>query len=206
MTEWLCSETPIFKVYPNCVRKISAICLLVILLFNTGGYRFYFNQLESAASAQLTVRLDNQQYEDKDLIEIRVPVNLPYQTNWTDFERYNGEIVIEGVHYNYVKRKLYNDTLILLCIPNTEKMRLYNARETFFSLVNDLQQSSDHPASPTPLKTVKLITTEYLPLEELVALGMPPAAPASFHIPPATPIPAGYLNTDSQPPECSGLV
>ena len=111
----------------------------------------------------MVARLDQSDYLDKDLIEMKVPVNLPYQTNWSEFERYDGEIVIAGVHYNYVKRKLQNDTLILMCIPNTDKMKLFNARETFFSLVNDMQQNENGKQLPLPVKPVKIFKAEYVP-------------------------------------------
>jgi hypothetical protein len=104
----------------------------------------------------VVARIDRAKYNDKDLIEVKVPVNLPYQTNWQEFERYDGEIQIAGVHYNYVKRKLQNDTLILMCIPNTDKMKLFNARETFFSLVNDMQQNENGKHHPLPVKPVKI--------------------------------------------------
>jgi hypothetical protein len=97
-----------------------------------GGYRFVFDQLEKKASSQLLQQLDKEEYDDSQLIEMKVPLPMPYQTNWADFERYNGEIEISGVHYNYVKRKVQNDTLILLCIPNQGKMKLNSAKEQFF--------------------------------------------------------------------------
>ena len=111
----------------------------------------------------MVARIDRSDYDDQDLIEVKVPVNLPYQTNWQDFERYDGEIQIAGVHYNYVKRKLQNDTLILMCIPNTDKMKLFNARETFFSLVNDMQQTESGKNLPLPVKPVKIFMAEYVP-------------------------------------------
>jgi hypothetical protein len=74
-------------------------------------------------------------------------------------------VYMNGVHYNYVKRKLHNDTLILLCLPNTEKMNLFNARETFFSLVNDLQQDQSSQQHPAPSKTVKFAQTECIVVE-----------------------------------------
>ena len=127
-----------------------------------GGYRFVFDSMENAASTRLVEQLDNEQYDESKLIEMRVPLPMPYQTNWSDFERYNGEIEIEGVHYNYVKRKVYNDTLILLCIPNHGKMKLNSAKEQFFSLVNDISNDSKQvPAAPAKANIIKSITSEY---------------------------------------------
>lgn len=125
------------------LRQTAAILFLLVHLFNIGGYRFLFDKFEQQASHTLVAQLDNEQYSDDQLIEMKVPLSLPYTTNSSSFERFNGEILIDGVHYNYVKRKVWNDTLIVLCIPNHQKMKLNSAKDQFFSLVNDLDQKSE---------------------------------------------------------------
>jgi len=157
------------------VNRVIAISLLFIHLFNTGGYQFVFDRLEANASVQMIAKLDKEEYRDDELIEMKVPLPTPYQNNWPAFERYNGEIMIDGVHYNYVKRKVWNDTLIVLCIPNHEKMSLNSAKEQFFSLVNDLdQKSSDVPAPKA--NVVKSITTDYQTAETVDPLPSPAVA------------------------------
>lgn len=150
-------------------RQSAAILFLLVHLFNIGGYHFLFDILEQRASYTLETQLDNEQYTDDQLIEMKVPLPMPYQTNWSSFERYDGEIMIEGVQYNYVKRKVWNDTLILLCIPNHEKMKLNSAKEQFFSLVNDLEQNGDKsPASKNGL--IKSITSDFQLQENIYTL------------------------------------
>jgi hypothetical protein len=143
------------------LKKIPAIFLLAIHLFNLGGYRLLFDMMEHQVGEGLVESIDHEQYDEHKLIEIRVPLNLQYHANWEDFERFDGEITISGVHYNYVKRKLHNDTLILLAIPNEVKTRLYNAKETFISLVNDMQQGEQAShGSSVPVKPVKIFQFE----------------------------------------------
>jgi hypothetical protein len=182
------------------VHKPVAILLLLIHVFNVGGYRFVFDKLEKDASVQLIDKLDNEEYSDDQLIEMKVPLPMPYQTNWASFERYNGEIQIEGVHYNYVKRKVWNDTLILLCIPNHDKMSLNSAKEQFFSLVNDLdQKGKDMPAPKANI--VKTITTDYQATETRVTL-VPPAVETVRYATSNSSMPASIaLDDPSQPPK-----
>lgn len=137
--------------------------------------------MEQRASVQLIHQLDQDDYRDEDLIEMKVPLPMPYQTNWSSFERYNGEIEIGGVHYNYVKRKVWNDTLILLCIPNHGKMSLNSAKEQFFSLVNDLDQGEKGKSAPKSNLT-KSITTDFQPTEPAPMLAIPPVANADHGI------------------------
>lgn len=114
--------------------------LLGLLFFNWYGYRIVSDFLQERSDVQLEARLDNNDYNESELIEIRVPINLPYHNDWADFERYDGEVEIDGVHYKYVKRKVEKGELVLMCLPNNEKQLLQTARDNFFKLVNDLQQ------------------------------------------------------------------
>jgi len=112
-----------------------------------------FDYFEKLAKAQLEFSLDNNAYDESQLIELKVPVHLPYQGNWTNYQRYDGEINLNGVVYKYVKRKLANDTLYLKCIPDTKKMNLQKAKNDFFSLSNNLAQNN-HPEKPASSQNV----------------------------------------------------
>ncbi|RNI32804.1 hypothetical protein EFY79_19615 [Hanamia caeni] len=125
------------------LKKITAIFFLIIFAFNWFGYRLMYDFMKTQANKQLEVALDNNHYDESQLIELKVPVNLPYQTSWSSYQRYDGEIEIGGVKYKYVKRKLANDTLYLKCIPNTKEMKLQTAKNDFFKLTNDLAQNQN---------------------------------------------------------------
>lgn len=127
--------------FSHNVKRTAAILLLGVLLFNWGGYRFFTSFLEHRADTRLEANLDENRYDESDLVSIKVAANLPYYTTYTHsgkFERVNGEINIKGVNYKYVKRRLYNDSLELLCIRNVEKTGVQNAKDQFFRLANDL--------------------------------------------------------------------
>ncbi len=133
-----------------------------MLLFNWVGFRLLSDLMEKQSSLRLEAKLDNNNYEESDLIEITVPLDLPYQTNWSEFERFDGEIEFEGVQYKYVKRKVVDGKLVLLCLPHREKMNLQTARDDFFRLVNDLQHPGKSTESKAPNSAlVKSFVTDY---------------------------------------------
>jgi hypothetical protein len=134
------------------LKKIASILLLAMLLFNWCGYRWVLNYMQQKADVTLEAKLDNNDYDESQLIEIKIPINMPYQTSWADFERYDGAVEVNGIHYKYVKRKIENGQLVLKCIPNEAKQRLQNAGDNFFKLVNDLQQ--DHSAKKSNSTTI----------------------------------------------------
>ncbi len=131
-----------------------------MLAFNWVGFRLLTGFMESKADIALETKIDNSDYDESTLIEIRVPLNAPYLSdNSTDFERYDGELELDGIHYKYVKRKIVNGELVLLCLPNKSKTELQNSREEFFKLVNDLNSTQNKSKSNT--SSFKSVTTEY---------------------------------------------
>jgi hypothetical protein len=121
------------------MRSICAALLLSVLLFNWFGYRLVIGMLETQADSGLETQFDESRYDESQLISIKVPVRyLPYYSNSGGYERVNGQIEIGGVQYKYVKRRIYNDSLELMCIPNHQAMRLRVAENEFFKFSNDL--------------------------------------------------------------------
>ena len=122
------------------MKKIAAIFLLVILFFNWYGYRIAMMVLIQDADKQLEARLDNNDYDESQLIELRVSLNMPYQASQADFERCYGEMEVDGRHYTYVKRKIESGYLVLKCIPNSSKEKIHAAGNDFFKMTNGLGQ------------------------------------------------------------------
>lgn len=146
-----------------------AIALLGILLFNWGGYRFVTDYLEDRADLQMEAQLDQENYDEAALISIKVPTNLPYYANSATYERVDGSININGVEYKYVKRRIYNDSLEVMCIPNTARTGLQNARDDFFRLANDLVSNTNSKKSGgTHGHTVKLSVQDYTTIQTIV--------------------------------------
>lgn len=119
------------------MRKIFAIGMLVVYLFNLAGYSFLFTYCIERADKKIEQIADNSSYSATDLIELKFKLNLPYITDWSEYERYDGQVEFNGEHYNYVKRKVSQDTLYLLCLPNKLKTKLNKDRTDYAVKAND---------------------------------------------------------------------
>src|SRR5580698_3798791 len=96
-----------------------------ILLFNWFGYRVLNDLMQDRSNLQLQSQLDLRHYDESQLITIKLPAaHLSYFNNSAVFERVDGQIEINGIPYQYVKRRIYNDSLELLCIPNQMALKL----------------------------------------------------------------------------------
>lgn len=142
-------------------------------------------------------------YNDEDLVEIRVPLNLPYQTDWKEFQAYDGEIKVDGVDYRYVKRKVEHGQLVLLCIPNHSKTHLGTARDQFFMLVNDLQHNGHSKSDGKTLHIIKNPVTEYVYEGLFINIISPSVHNSNIKIEAAKNCLPGYLDALIQPPDFS---
>jgi len=175
-----------------------------MLLFNWVGYRLFSSYMENKANSTLEAQLDENNYDEAQLISIKVPAsNIPYFSNSDRFERVNGQIELGGVQYKYVKRRLFNDSLELMCIPNQTAMKIQVAKDEFFKLVNDLQhngqekKSGSHPVKGFSTDTYTTSGQNF----DLAALGF--CSKAAMCSPYSFRIPTCFSPTAEQPPDLS---
>jgi hypothetical protein len=98
--------------------------------------------MESRATEKLDAAIDAGNYTEASLIEMRIPLNMPYQERQTEFERHYGEITIEGKLYTYVKMKIDGDVMVLKCIPNQNKQQLKNTDDNLVRSANGQDQEN----------------------------------------------------------------
>lgn len=178
------------------MRKLAAILLVFIFFFNLLGYQFVFSILQTKADQKLEALIDNNEYNDAELIELRVQLDMPYQYRFTDFERHYGQVTIDGKEYTYVKRKVEGDVLILKCIPNTSKTALK-------SIAADITKAnSNNTPGESPVKSpVKVFSFE---CEEAFSQVPPAADPSvsSCYIQYTDILNTTSLSIPHQPPRC----
>lgn len=93
-------------------------------------------------------QLDKDLYDESALIEIKVPLHTPYIPDRNTYERYDGQFEVNGVTYNYVKRKISADTLYMLCLPNKQSTRLLAVKKEYGKQVIDLPSQKKEKDSP----------------------------------------------------------
>lgn len=122
------------------MKKLVAISFLLLFLFNTAGYYFVQNYLMNKASVATTNNIDRNNYDYDQLIELKVPLNMPYYQN-TNFERHEGTITIKGILYSYVERKIENGFLIIKCLPDWKSQQVKENTGDYFAKANGIDKS-----------------------------------------------------------------
>jgi len=125
------------------MKKILAIMLFSVLFYQAGGFALQY------LSDGNTVAIDP---ETEETVVVKIPINLPYQTDWVSAEEVDGSVRQGDEFYEMKSRKVENDTLVTVMVKDR------NARENFFDLAEQVNEHlTDEPGS-TPAKT-KLINT-----------------------------------------------
>jgi hypothetical protein len=153
----------IFFVILGCLKKITAILFLGIMLFNGFGYRILSNYFDQKASDHLVSLIEQNNYDESDLISVKTPINLPYYSNSPKFERVDGEMEINGIVYQYVERRVYNDSVEIRVLPNQDRLHIKNAKESFDKLASDFEQKlTEKKSVPVNKSSVKVINFDYI--------------------------------------------
>lgn len=130
------------------LKKLAVILLLGIFAFNILGYRIYFNIAEDKSTAIAETKIQNNDFNTTDLVTYKFSAKqLPYYTNSKNYEIAKGEVDVNGDIMTYVKKRIYKDSIEYVCLPNTHKTQIRNARDEFFKLVNDLNNLSQNKSS-----------------------------------------------------------
>jgi hypothetical protein len=155
--------------------------------------------MQDRHASSLERKLDRQQYNDEDLISIKTALHLPYYTSSNGYERAYGSVEVNGVTYEYVKRRVHLDTLELLCLPNKTKMQLQTAENNFFKM------SVDGNTSEQQKKTVNLKPSlpDYCQEWEVLSSRTGTLISTAYYSYNTAFIKADYSSKGEQPPELS---
>ncbi|MCU0374110.1 MAG: hypothetical protein MUF24_02280 [Chitinophagaceae bacterium] len=135
------------------MKKLFAITMLGLMLFSSAGYRLWVNWLEWQARHLLQQDIELNRYNTAEIIEITVPINLPYTTDWQQWEQIEGSIQANGKVYQYVERKLEKGHMTYRCLPNRQMELVVSARDNFMQLGQTLLKNGGH-TKPLALKTI----------------------------------------------------
>jgi len=100
--------------------------MLAVLVFNMGGYMLLFQYFIRASDQFANEQISKGYYKPNELVEIKIPIRMPYVQEQRQYENIAGQIQLKGNCYNYVALKMTRDTMYVKCIPNYTKTKLVN--------------------------------------------------------------------------------
>ncbi len=128
--------------------------------------------MENKADLRFKAQLDDNRYNESELISIKISAHrMSYYSNSKEFERVDGQVEIGGIQYNFVKRRVYQDSIELRCIPNHTAMQFRTVKNEFFKLLNGLQHPGQEKKDNT--HSVKDFSTDYYTVSDALKIDDP---------------------------------
>lgn len=121
--------------------------LLMVFLFNVAGYYIVFWALRFQANQEISTRIEANQFNENEVISLKIPMKLPYLNDDADYRSAAGEIEHNGEYYKLVKQKQEGDTLIIVCVKNHEEKQLVKRMIDYANLSNDFSTQSKETQS-----------------------------------------------------------
>jgi hypothetical protein len=106
------------------LKKLIAISFLLLQLFSLYGPIALYEYCLFKTDRLFNEQISQNRYKLDDLVEVKVPVNMPTIGDWKDYTYISGQVQLKSGLYNYVKIKMTRDTIFLMCIPNYRETRL----------------------------------------------------------------------------------
>ena len=139
--------------------------MVAAILFNAGGYDLFFQYMMYRSNINVFDKINNNHYRHSDLVQIKIPVDMPTQQDWDGYQTVSGQVEIKGAKYDYAEIRITRDTLYLLVVPNPELTKLVKVNMLYGKLANDLPTSntkhSNNPLAKKSLSESEFLTFDY---------------------------------------------
>jgi hypothetical protein len=181
-------------------RKIATILLLTFLFFNWVGCWLLISWFENREAACFAARLDKDQYSADQLVVLKVSADgIPYSNPSTSFERADGDIEVGSIHYRYVSKRLYNDSVEFLCLPDRETSRLRKVRNDLLRLTSGVPDT--HGKSNSRGKTAQLLLKTFCQDFTALSIRQLSVKPLCSDLGPVTALCQGHIRIGKHPPK-----
>lgn len=135
----------------------------MLLLFNAFGYYLLFGYEQKAAHQKFVQSVQNLPNTAFNIVKFKVSAYVNIEDR--DFEYVEGSYVSEGKTFNFIKKRIHNDSLELYCINNVGQ-DLLNAKFNQYVQENIIDTDDDNV--PPAKLTFKSFLKEYIPHTPLV--------------------------------------
>jgi hypothetical protein len=137
---------------PFTLRGTLSIALIALILFNSMGYYGFMLGLQYHNGRKLIEALDAEYENLSGAISIKIPITIPYATDSWEYERVDGIFEHKNEFFRLVKRRLYRDTLEIICIRDVQHKQINQA---FVKHASSMTDKTDSTPGPKAIQLVK---------------------------------------------------
>lgn len=177
------------------LKKIAPIFFLFLLLFNAFGYYLLFGY-QQIQNRHLAI----EQIPASSFKVIKMLVSAYANIEDRDFEYVEGEYQSEGQTYNFVKKRIVNDSLELYCINNFRQDKL---TAHFNDYVKENILNGEGSQNQPTKQMLKSFLKEYISNDIILVVSYPTEITSEcskITVAPSSTLLSAYLSLHSPPP------
>ena len=122
------------------MKKVVAIGLVILMIFNSLGYYAVLLHLEFVHDETQKRKLATDQYIGSDAVIIKIPASVPYARNDNHYTPAVGKFIHNNETYRLVKKRFINDTLFIVCVKDKYDQELREKVSDYAKLISDSPQ------------------------------------------------------------------
>lgn len=98
-------------------------------------------------NVEMLQKLDLGDYNEAEMVTVKIPISVPYASESEEFERVDGLFEHKGEFYRLVKQRLFQDTLQVVCVKDQELAYINQAWTSYVKTFTD--NHSDNQSQST---------------------------------------------------------
>jgi hypothetical protein len=180
------------------LKRLAAISFLFLLLFNAFGYYLLFGYEQGQARQQAVTAI--QDLPESSFMVVKMLVSPYAHVENRDFEYVTGEFLKDGKAYNFVKKRIVNDSLELYCLNNVRQDQL---TVQFNDYVKENILTGKTSQNLPTKQMLKSFLKEYISNDIILVVCSPTEMTPKFSkikVAPSSTLLSAYLSLHSPPP------
>ncbi len=149
--------------FSETLNKVLAAAIALTILLTTTVVPLRYLYLLEKQGSHASVLSGGSSGSDQDKFVVKIPIALPYSSDWDSPKAAEGLIERNGEFYTIVSKNYVNDTLYIECLQNSNAKKIFNSLsdhlESFSDFSGDKSKSQSHG-----LDIIKLLTQSFFPL------------------------------------------
>lgn len=125
------------------MRRLYSYLFLILMLLNTIGYYEVLRVIERRHVAKAISMIVKNETEISGNLLLKIPMCPGDRADDLEYQRAVGEVTVDSQVYHYIKQKVHDDTLYIMCLSDAKATQVRNTISDYSRSFTDKDQKSN---------------------------------------------------------------
>ncbi|HEY5745593.1 MAG TPA: hypothetical protein VIU12_05935 [Chryseolinea sp.] len=140
------------------MKRLFSFFFLLLILLNTIGYYEVLLFMEKQNYDKAVQKISGNENEISGNLLLKIPLASRFNEDDREYRKAQGEITVEGELYHFVKQKLYQDTLYIICLRDAKTSEVREALSDLSKTMADQNHKSGNTQKGVDVSFAKFYT------------------------------------------------